>query len=78
MAGTLVESEGEQFRGGVQLHPRPVHDGRCCDNDIPDEDIDCTRMRISYVVGIVVGIVILLIVFIVSVVGWKLFKRDFN
>ncbi len=35
-------------------------------------------MRISYVVGIVVGIVILLIVFIVSVVGWKLFKRDFN
>lgn len=35
-------------------------------------------MRISYVVGIVVGIVILLIVFIVSVVSWKLFKRDFN
>ncbi len=31
-------------------------------------------MRISYVVGIV----ILLIVFIVSVVGWKLFKRDFD
>jgi hypothetical protein len=35
-------------------------------------------MRISYVVGIVVGIIILLIVFIVSVVSWKLFKRDFN
>ena len=35
-------------------------------------------MRISYVVGSIVGFVILLIVFIVSVVGWKLFKRDFE
>jgi len=35
-------------------------------------------MRISYVVGIIVGFVILLIVFIVSVVGWKLFKRDYE
>ena len=56
----------------------PIHDRRDCDNDIHDEDIGSTRMRISYVVGIVVGIIILLIVFIVSVVGWKLYKRDFN
>ena len=35
-------------------------------------------MRISYVVGSIVGFVILLIVFIVSVVGWNLFKRDFE
>ncbi len=60
------------------LYPRPVHDGRGCDKDIADEDLGSTRMRISYVVGIVVGIIILLIVFIVSVVSWKLFKRDFN
>jgi len=35
-------------------------------------------MRVSYVVGFIVGFLILLIVFIVSVVGWKLFQRDFN
>lgn len=35
-------------------------------------------MRISYVIGSIVGFLILLIVFIVSVVGWKLFKRDFE
>ncbi len=35
-------------------------------------------MKISYVVGFIVGFLILLIVFIVSVVGWKLFKRDFQ
>ncbi len=34
-------------------------------------------MRISYVVGFIVGFLILLIVFIVSIVGWELFKRDF-
>lgn len=35
-------------------------------------------MRPSYVVGFIVGFLILLIVFIVSVVGWNLFKRDFE
>ena len=35
-------------------------------------------MKISYVVGSIVGFLILMIVFIVSVVGWKLFKRDFK
>jgi len=35
-------------------------------------------MRASYVVGFVVGFIILLIVFIVSVVGWKLYKKDFE
>lgn len=35
-------------------------------------------MRPSYVVGFVVGFIILLIVFIVSVVGWKLYKKDFE
>jgi len=35
-------------------------------------------MKISYVVGSIVGFLILMIVFIVSVVGWKLFKRDFQ
>ena len=35
-------------------------------------------MKICYVVGFIVGFLILLIVFIVSVVGWKLFKRDFQ
>lgn len=78
MAGFLIEPEREQVRGGVQFYPRPIHDGRGCYNDIPDEALGSIRMRISYVVGIVVGIIILLIVFIVSVVGWKLFKRDFN
>jgi hypothetical protein len=35
-------------------------------------------MRISYVVGFIIGFLILLIVFIVSVLGWELFKRDFK
>jgi len=35
-------------------------------------------MRPSYVVGFIVGFLILLIVFIISVVGWNLFKRDFE
>jgi hypothetical protein len=35
-------------------------------------------MNPSYVVGFIVGFIILLIVFIVSVVGWKLYKRDFE
>jgi hypothetical protein len=35
-------------------------------------------MKISYVVSFIVGFLILLIVFIVSVVGWNLFKRDFE
>lgn len=35
-------------------------------------------MRPSYIVGIIVGVIILLIVFLVSVVGWKLFHRDFD
>ena len=35
-------------------------------------------MKISYVIGSIVGFLILMIVFIVSVVGWKLFKRDFQ
>jgi len=35
-------------------------------------------MKISYVIGFIVGFLILLIVFIVSVVGWNLFKRDFQ
>ena len=35
-------------------------------------------MKISYVVDSIVGFLILMIVFIVSVVGWKLFKRDFQ
>jgi len=35
-------------------------------------------MKISYAVGSIVGFLILMIVFIVSVVGWKLFKRDFQ
>ncbi len=35
-------------------------------------------MRASYVFGFIVGFIILLIVFIVSVVGWKLYQKDFN
>jgi len=35
-------------------------------------------MNASYVVGFIVGFIILLIVFIVSVVGWKLYKKDFE
>ena len=35
-------------------------------------------MRTSYVVGFIIGFIILLIVFIVSVLGWELFKRDFK
>jgi hypothetical protein len=35
-------------------------------------------MRPSYIVGVIVGFLILLIVFIVSVAGWSLFKRDFE
>ena len=35
-------------------------------------------MKISYVVGFIAGFLILLIVFIVSVVGWNLYKRDFE
>lgn len=35
-------------------------------------------MRTSYVVGFIIGFLILLIVFIVSVLGWELFKRDFK
>lgn len=46
-------------------------------NDIPDKSLG-NNMRPSYVVGFIVGFLILLIVFIISVVGWKLFKRDFE
>ncbi len=35
-------------------------------------------MSTSYVVGFIIGFLILLIVFIVSVLGWELFKRDFK
>lgn len=35
-------------------------------------------MRPSYIVGFIVGFIILLIVFIVSVVGWKLYNKDFE
>lgn len=35
-------------------------------------------MNPSYIVGLVVGFIILLIVFIVSVVGWKLYRKDFE
>ncbi len=35
-------------------------------------------MNPSYVVGFIVGFIILLIVFIVSVVGWNLYKKDFE
>ena len=35
-------------------------------------------MNASYVVGFIVGFIILLIVFIVSIVGWKLYKKDFE
>ena len=49
-----------------------------CDNDLPDREHRRNGMKISYVVGSIVGFLILLIVFIVSVVGWKLFKRDFQ
>jgi hypothetical protein len=35
-------------------------------------------MRASYFVWFTVGFLILLIVFTVSVIGWKLFKKDFE
>ena len=77
--GTLLVKP-EEFQGCRTVHDtaRPVHIGGCSNNDLSNEDIGENEMRPSYIVGFVVGFIILLIVFLVSVVGWKLFHRDFD
>jgi len=35
-------------------------------------------LNISSIIGIITGIIVIIILFILSVISWELFKRDFQ